>query len=116
LGKPSGLGCPECSGALWEVEDGRLIRYRCRVGHAFAPETLSAKQLESLEDALWVAVRVLEEQAALASRLAKRAAHSGHPSAAERFAEREANARQRAAAVRELLTGERGLNWPQVAQ
>jgi two-component system chemotaxis response regulator CheB len=48
MGKPSGLGCPDCGGALWEVEDGQLIRYRCRVGHAYAPETLSAKQLESL--------------------------------------------------------------------
>jgi hypothetical protein len=59
---------------------------------------------------------VLEEQAALANRLAKRAAHSGHHTAAERFADREAVARQRAAVVRELLTGEREPSWPQVAK
>jgi two-component system chemotaxis response regulator CheB len=32
-GKPSGFSCPECGGVLWEIEDGDLLRFRCRVGH-----------------------------------------------------------------------------------
>src|SRR5262249_9666528 len=35
LGKPSGFTCPDCHGALWEVEDGTMLRFRCHVGHAF---------------------------------------------------------------------------------
>ena len=34
LGTPTAFSCPECSGTLWELEDGQLLRYRCRVGHA----------------------------------------------------------------------------------
>lgn len=31
-GKPSVFGCPECGGVLWEMDEGPLPRYRCRVG------------------------------------------------------------------------------------
>src|SRR5262249_52555810 len=31
-GPPSGFTCPECGGALWELQNGELIRYRCHVG------------------------------------------------------------------------------------
>src|SRR5262249_53583848 len=39
-GAPSGFACPACGGALWELRDGDLIRYRCRVGHAWSPDSL----------------------------------------------------------------------------
>ena len=72
-GKPSPFACPDCHGVLWEVEEGDLLRFRCRVGHAFSPESLLASQSSNLEEALWVALRALEETAALAERLQERA-------------------------------------------
>src|SRR5215204_2996760 len=38
LGKVSRLTCPDCHGALWEIHDQELLRYRCHVGHAFSAE------------------------------------------------------------------------------
>lgn len=70
---PTGLTCPDCSGALWEV-DGT---FRCRVGHAFSPETMRAAQAEALEAALWTALRVLEERMTLLHRMRARAASAG---------------------------------------
>jgi len=35
-GTPSRFSCPECNGVLWEIDDQNMIRFRCRVGHAFA--------------------------------------------------------------------------------
>jgi two-component system chemotaxis response regulator CheB len=102
-GTPSGYTCPECHGALWEVEDKHLIRFRCRVGHAYSPDSLIAHQVQGLEDALWIALRALEESAALAGRLAERAKYRGHDLAASRFEQQVEDTMERAAIVRRAL-------------
>ena len=65
MGKPSQFTCPDCSGTLWEIQDGEMLRFRCRVGHAFSDDGMRAGYTESVESALWSAVRSLEESAAL---------------------------------------------------
>ncbi|MHC5828839.1 MAG: chemotaxis protein CheB, partial [Nostoc sp.] len=70
--KPSTFGCPDCGGILWELEEGNLLRFRCRTGHAYSSETLLATQSDKLEDALWIAFRALEEKASLSHRMALR--------------------------------------------
>jgi two-component system chemotaxis response regulator CheB len=70
LGPPSGYACPDCNGSLVAVSHGN---YRCRVGHAWTAEALLSARDEEVEEALWVAVRSLQEKAALSRRLAKRA-------------------------------------------
>jgi two-component system chemotaxis response regulator CheB len=76
-GTPSVFACPECHGVLWEVKEGHLTRFRCRVGHAYAPASLKSEMNQSSERALWAAMRALEEKAALGKRLL--AAANGHP-------------------------------------
>jgi two-component system chemotaxis response regulator CheB len=102
-GTPSGFSCPDCNGVLWQIQDGQLQRFRCRVGHAWSPESLLTQQSEALEAALWIALRSLEERAALARRLAEPARRRGHSITATRFEEQAAEAQQAARLVRELL-------------
>lgn len=102
-GIPSGFACPNCGGALWEINKNNLLRFRCRVGHAFSAKTLLAHQSEQLEDALWVALRALEESSALAERMAKRARERNHATSAERFEEQSRDAQNRAALLRDVL-------------
>ena len=102
-GRPSGFSCPDCDGVLWQIQDGGLERYRCRVGHAWSPEGLLTQQSEALEAALWVALRSLEERAALARRLAEPARRRGHSITATRFEEQAAEGQQAARLVRDLL-------------
>ena len=102
-GQPSGFTCPDCHGALWEIEDGGLVRYRCRVGHAFSPETLVAMDSADVEEALWVAYRALEESAALARRMEARARRHEHAYSAERFASHATELEQRASVLRNVL-------------
>lgn len=72
LGSPSVFTCPDCNGTLWELQDGELLRYRCRVGHAYSAESMIEAESESVERALWSAVRTLEESAQLSRRIAQK--------------------------------------------
>jgi two-component system chemotaxis response regulator CheB len=113
-GAPSGFSCPDCNGVLWEIQTEGLRRYRCRVGHAWSPESLLTQQSEALEAALWIALRTLEERAALARRLAEPARRRGHSITATRFEEQAAEAQQAARLVRDLLLDRGSLTtgWP----
>lgn len=68
-GKASVFACPECHGVLWEMKQGQLVRYRCRVGHAYTADSLKGELGESAERTLWAAMRALEEKAAMSRRL-----------------------------------------------
>jgi len=109
-GAPSGFGCPACGGALWELRDGELIRYRCRVGHAWSPDSLLAEQSGAVETALWSALRALEERAALAQNMAQRAAERGHDPVARKFAAQARECECDARLIREVLLAKRGEN------
>ena len=109
IGRVSKLTCPDCHGALWEISDEDLLRYRCHVGHAFSAESLSNGQGEMLEVALWSAVRALEEQMILAKRIVERARRSNHARAMLTFERRAREAEEHSSAIRQLLlSGKKG--------
>jgi two-component system chemotaxis response regulator CheB len=103
VGDPAGLGCPQCGGSLYELDEGPLVRYRCRVGHAWSPQSLLAEQSEALESALWMALRTLEDRAALCRRAEQSAAERGHHHVVERFRAQAVDAEGAARVLREAL-------------
>jgi two-component system chemotaxis response regulator CheB len=72
LGPASGYTCPDCNGSLAAVGDDY---FRCRVGHAWSPESLLVARDDEVETALWVALRSLREKAGLARKLADQVGH-----------------------------------------
>jgi two-component system, chemotaxis family, protein-glutamate methylesterase/glutaminase len=62
LGDQVPFNCPDCGGVLWEVAEGKLLRYRCHTGHAFTSTMLLAQQTVKIEETLWVALRMFEER------------------------------------------------------
>jgi len=104
-GTPAGISCPDCNGSLFELHEGGLTRLRCRVGHAWSPESLVAQQSAGYETALWTALRTLEEKAALTLKLGNQALQRGHRITGERFRMEAAEAHRSAELLRELIGG-----------
>jgi two-component system, chemotaxis family, protein-glutamate methylesterase/glutaminase len=117
LGTISRLTCPDCHGALWEINDKQILRYRCHVGHAFSAESLNEGQTQMLEVALWSAVRALEEQMMLAKRIVERARKANQPRAARLFQKRAQEAEEHSSVIRQLLlSAEKGVIAEPVTQ
>jgi two-component system chemotaxis response regulator CheB len=102
-GEPSPYSCPECGGVLWELRHGEMLRFRCRVGHAYTSDVLLTDQADTVERALWTALRALEEQGALKRRLAERARLQGNAATATHFDHRARDLNDQAEQVRSLL-------------
>jgi two-component system chemotaxis response regulator CheB len=105
-GPPSPFTCPECNGSLWETTSGDVLRYTCRVGHSYSEEAMVIEQGSAVEAALWSALEALEERAEFLQRMAARHG-SRRPLLRDRFSGSAADARGRAALIRQAL-GTRG--------
>ena len=102
-GEPSPYSCPDCGGVLWESSEGDLLRFRCRVGHAYTSDTVTADQALTAERALWTALRALEEQAGVKRRLGERAGRQGRAASSRQFEARALELEAQARRVRDLL-------------
>jgi two-component system chemotaxis response regulator CheB len=97
------LVCPECHGPLFAVDEGRLRHYRCIVGHAFSPESLTEAHTEALERALWIAGRTLQERVYLRRLMADRKHHHLSPEIAQKSKEAADAAERDLLLIREIL-------------
>ena len=105
-GSPSVFSCPDCGGVLWELEENGFQRFRCRVGHAFTALQLDFAQRQTIESALWSALRALEESASLYRRMADRAKEAkgrAHENTVRRYLDRVANTEANAHTLRNFL-------------
>jgi two-component system chemotaxis response regulator CheB len=102
-GTPSVFSCPECGDVLWELQNGDLLHFRCRVGHAFSVESVLDAQSEQLEAALWMALKTLEEHASLSNRMAMSMRARGQEQLAKNFEEKKLQAEQSALVIQQIL-------------
>jgi two-component system chemotaxis response regulator CheB len=103
LGTPSRFTCPECHGALWEIDDGALLRYRCHVGHAFTAESMLAAQATQTEELLWSLMRAHQERAALTRRISETERAQNRPDWARQLQERAIGYDEDAKLIQKLL-------------
>ena len=102
-GAPSVFACPECSGVLWELKEGKLTRFRCRVGHSYTIANLAEEQVHETEASLWAAMRALEQKAALAVRIAESMSDS---KTKRRFLDQAEADRSHAEAIKKMIFDE----------
>ncbi|HEY6330395.1 MAG TPA: chemotaxis protein CheB [Blastocatellia bacterium] len=104
LGVPSNYTCPECHGVLLQVREETRTRFRCHTGHAFSVDNLMAAVSDGVEEALWNAIRSIEEKILLMRQLAKHVGRTnGGGSNEERYQKRADEAQRQVDLVREAV-------------
>lgn len=100
IASPSAITCPACHGVLSEIRDSRPLRYRCQIGHGYTADALAA-QIDEVDEAIRVAMRVMEERVTLVERMARDARETGRHAVAELYEARGAEYRKYAATLRD---------------
>ncbi len=100
---PVGLTCPACGGVLSKVKDARPMRFRCQVGHGFTADALAKEQEGRVDEALRVALRIIEERAELVQRMASDGRRSGRAAVAEMYEARAVEYREHADMIRRVV-------------
>ncbi|WP_114943085.1 chemotaxis protein CheB [Microvirga calopogonii] len=100
---PVALTCPHCSGVLSKVRNGKPLRFRCQVGHAVTADLVAKEQENAVDEALRIALRIIEERAELVSRMAEDGRRSGRKAVAEMYDERAHEYRQYADTLRRAV-------------
>ena len=100
LGTYAPFTCPECHGTLLQVTTDGILRFRCHTGHAYTVNSLLAEVSGSIEEALWSAVRVIEEQVLLLRHAAGHLRATAERTAVDRLLEHAREAEQQVQLVR----------------
>jgi two-component system chemotaxis response regulator CheB len=104
LGEASTFACPDCHGVLLRLDEEGHVRFRCHTGHAYSAESLLAAINERVEDALWNAVRAVDEGARYIRHLSEHL-QPFDIARAEQFAAEALETRRQSEAVRRIVTG-----------
>lgn len=102
-GAGTNLSCPECGGPL-NLQPGDMLRFRCRLGHAFSIASLSAGSRDAVEESLWVAIRLLEQRANIDRTRSEEARAQGSGSVAEHYSLHSAETAAHADVLRDMLS------------
>jgi two-component system, chemotaxis family, protein-glutamate methylesterase/glutaminase len=94
--------CPECGGPL-AVRHDQPLRYRCIVGHGFAPASLQEGLRRQLESSLWVAIRLLQQRSNLSRALAEKEREKGRLRGAQSYLKRAEEDSTHSDVLRKLL-------------
>jgi len=103
IADPAALTCPACGGVLSALKIGHPLRFRCQVGHAYTADALTSVQEGRVDEALRVALRIIEERAELVQRMAQDGKHRGRAAVAKMYESRAAEYRENADLIRRVM-------------
>jgi two-component system chemotaxis response regulator CheB len=109
-GKLTPFTCPDCHGALTQLIEGKLIRYRCHTGHAYTVSSLLSEVTQSVETMLYQSMRGLEETKMLLHSLGMHFTETGQSQVANLFFEKADETGQQARIVHESILKQEALS------
>jgi two-component system chemotaxis response regulator CheB len=102
--------CPDCHGALTQLIEGKLIRYRCHTGHAYTVSALLSEVTQSVESMLYQSMRGLEETKMLLHSIGLRFVENGQTDVANLFFEKADETGQQARVVHTSILQQEALS------
>ena len=103
IADPVALTCPSCGGVMSKMRAPGPLRFRCQVGHGYTADALAKEQEGKVDEALRVALRIIEERAELVHRMAEDGRHSGRRAVAEMYEARAEEYRANAETIRQAV-------------
>jgi two-component system, chemotaxis family, protein-glutamate methylesterase/glutaminase len=104
LGPQTTVACGDCQGPTWLIGDERDRRYRCYLGHVNSARTLLVHETMQVEEALWSAVRALNDRASTLETLAFDSDRLGRKHVADLYTQRAREARTHAELARKFIS------------
>ena len=99
------------------LKAGGVPRFRCHTGHAYSINTLLAEVTEFVGEALWTAIRAIEESAMLLSQMAReRKKESKDLPSIELLDEKARDTLKRADLVRQVAAGHQTLSQDNIIE
>ena len=102
-GRLTPFTCPDCHGALTQLVEGQLIRYRCHTGHAYTVSSLLSEVTQSVESLLYQSMRGLEETKLLLDHLGTHFQAANQADVASLFFEKATDTGHRARVVHDSI-------------
>jgi two-component system chemotaxis response regulator CheB len=81
------------------------LRFRCQIGHAYTSDILSAENECSVDEAVRLALRIIEERVTLSEKMADDAGRNGLQAAAAANRRRAEEMREHAQTLRRAIVG-----------
>jgi two-component system chemotaxis response regulator CheB len=106
IGDEIPYSCPDCGGALFQVRDSDLVRYRCHVGHIYNQSGFLKAHARKIEEALWTSLRMWEERLHMLTNLLVAQKKNGNVLYSNTLEERMEEVAQHINKIREILSGD----------
>ncbi|WP_096608029.1 chemotaxis protein CheB [Calothrix sp. NIES-2100] len=103
IGTRTTYTCPECNGSIWQIGKDEPLRFRCHIGHSFTANVFLAEQTQNLENALWSAVRAMEEKVTFSRQMSEQMKNYNLQSAAAKYEEHAKNLDAEVAMIRGII-------------
>ncbi|MEH2444829.1 MAG: chemotaxis protein CheB [Nostoc sp.] len=103
IGTRTTYTCPECNGSIWQIGKGEPLRFRCHVGHSFTASVFLSEQTQNLENALWSAVRAMEEKVTFSRQMAERMRNYNLANAVTKYEDHAMNLDKEVSLIRDII-------------
>lgn len=96
-------GCPECGGSIWQIGTEEPLRFRCHIGHSYTADIFLSEQTQGIENALWSAVRAMEEKVTFSRQMAERMKNYNLEKAATKYEDHAQSLDKEVFLIREII-------------